>query len=411
MNDAAAPQHDVAGTLGLAGRGRGSRRWLRWIVALTLLVAAVYGWQRTRGPEVPVYLTESPHRGELRATVSATGTLQPVNRVDVGSEVSGLIAEVFVDFNDRIEAGDPLARLDSETLEARVASAQASLAVAEASLAQAQATVVESDAQLARSRDLAARNLISQQTLDADEAVSLRARAAVASARAQVTAARAALRESETSLRKAVILAPISGIVIAREVDPGQTVAASFQTPVLFTLAEDLRHMRLHLDLDESDVGQVREGQVAEFRVDAYPGRSFHAEIVSVRFNPRTVNNVVTYETVLAVDNPELLLRPGMTATAEILVDRRAAALLVPNRALRFVPPFAERAGAARATEEGARVWVLSGIEPFAVPLTTGLTDGEYTEVLDGGITLDSRLIVDIERTPRPQGGGGGPFG
>jgi HlyD family secretion protein len=411
MNDAAAPQHDVAGTLGLAVRGRGSRRWLRWVVVLALLAAAVYGWQRARVPEVPVYLTESPHRGELRATVSATGTLQPVNRVDVGSEVSGLIAEVFVDFNDRIEAGDPLARLDSETLEARVASAQASLAVAEASLAQAEATVAESAAQLARSRDLAARNLISQQTLDADEAVSLRARAAVASARAQVTAARAALREAETSLRKAVILAPISGIVIAREVDPGQTVAASFQTPVLFTLAEDLRHMRLHLDLDESDVGQVREGQEAEFRVDAYPGRSFHAEIVSVRFNPRTVNNVVTYETVLAVDNPELLLRPGMTATAEILVDRRADALLVPNRALRFVPPFAERAGAARATEEGARVWVLSGTEPFAVPLTTGLTDGENTEVLDGGITLDSRLIVDIERTPRTQGGGGGPFG
>ena len=183
--------------------------------------------------------------------------------------------------------------------------------MAEASLAQAQATVTETRAKAARSRELAARNIASQQTLETDEAAAQRAVAAVASATAQVTVSTATLRESETALRKAVIRAPIDGVIISREIRPGQTVAASFQTPVLFKLAGDLRHMELHFDLDESDVGQVREGQHAEFRVDAYPGRAFDAKIVSVRFNPREVNNVVTYETVLSVENPDLSLRPG----------------------------------------------------------------------------------------------------
>src|SRR5690606_22219346 len=179
-------------------------------------------------------------------------------------------------------------------------------------------------------------------------AAARRAVASVESARAQVTAARAALQETETALGKAVIRAPISGIVISREIDPGQTVAAAFQTPVLFKLAEDLGRMRLHLDVDESDIGKVREGQRAKFRVDAYPGREFEAEIVAVRFNPRTVNNIVTYETVLSVANPELLLRPGMTATADILVAERPNAVLIPNRALRFLPPDLVDSPAAR---------------------------------------------------------------
>jgi HlyD family secretion protein len=402
---------DVSSTLGIEPGGpRSRRRWLRWLVVLAIVAGAVWLFVRAQESASPVYVTDSAQRGSLRVTVTATGTLQPTNQVDVGSEVSGLIAEVFVDYNARVKAGDPLARLDTDTLEARFASAQASLAVAEASLSQAQATVAEVEAQLNRTRELAERNLVSRQNLETDEAAALRARAAVESARAQVTASRASLREAQTSLSKAVIRAPIDGMVIAREVDPGQTVAASFQTPLLFRLAEDLGRMRLHLDLDESDVGQVREGQTAEFRVDAYPGRTFSAQIVSVRFNPRTVNNVVTYETVLSVDNPSLLLRPGMTATAEIIVEERPDALLVPNRALRFLPPFAEREGAARATEQGARVWLLRDGQAQAVPLVTGVTDGQFTEVLEGDINVDSVLIVDIERTPRQQGGGG-PFG
>ncbi len=401
---------DVAATLGVDDRGgRRRRRWGRWLIVVAVIAGGLWLLLSARQPLTPSWVTDSARQGAIRVTVTATGTLQPTNQVDVGSEVSGLIAEVFVDYNAAVTAGDPLARLDTEALEARAASAQASLAVAQASLTQAEATVSETDAQLNRARELAERGLVSRQSLEADEAAALRARAAVASARAQVTASSATLREAETSLRKAVIRAPIDGMVIAREVDPGQTVAASFQTPVLFRIAGDLTRMQLHLDLDESDVGQVREGQLAEFRVDAYPGRMFAAEIVSVRFNPRTVNNVVTYESVLSVENPSLLLRPGMTATAEIIVEERPDALLVPNRALRFLPPFADTAGA-RATDEGARVWVLRNGEAQPVSLEIGVTDGQYTEVLGGDIDLNTSLIVDVERTPRQQGGGG-PFG
>jgi HlyD family secretion protein len=260
-----------------------------------------------------------------------------------------------------------------------------------------------------RSRELTARNIASQQSLETDEAAAQRAVAAVASAKAQVTAAKAQLQEMETSLRKTIIRAPIDGVIISREVRPGQTVAASFQTPVLFKLAEDLRRMELHLDLDESDIGQVHSGQKAQFRVDAYPGRTFDAEIVSVRFNPREVNNVVTYETVLAVANPDLLLRPGMTATAEILISEIAKTLLVPNRALRFLPPESAESGGSP-QETGARVWVVRDGAAVAVPLETGLTNGELTEVARGDLAPGTAVIVDVERAPRTQQNGG-PFG
>jgi HlyD family secretion protein len=403
-----AGRDEVIGTLGLEGQARRRRRWPWVVLAVGVLVVLALVNSR-RGVELPGYITEIAAEGPLRVLVTATGTLQPTNQVDVGSEVSGLIAQILVDFNDTVTKGQVIAQLDTQTLEARVASSRASLAVADASLMQAEATVTETRAKAARSRELAARNIASQQTLETDEAAALRAVAAVASANAQVTVARAQLQEVETSLRKAVIRAPIDGVIISREVRPGQTVAASFQTPVLFKLAEDLRRMELHLDLDESDVGQVRNGQKAEFRVDAYPGRAFAAQIVSVRFNPREVNNVVTYETVLSVENPDLLLRPGMTATADILIDEKSRSLLVPNRALRFLPPEVA-ATAASADDEGPRVWVVRDGAAVAVPVETGLTNGEVTEVTSGDVAPGTSVIVDVERPARNQQGGG-PFG
>jgi len=382
--------------------------WIALAVVVVIAGAAVVG-ARVRGSSPPVYVTEQVSEGPLRVVVTATGTLQPTKQVDVGSEVSGIIDKVFVDFNDHVKQGQVIAQLDTQTLEARVASTRASLAVAEASRTQAEATVVEARAKAARSRELAAKGIASQQTLETDEAASQRAVAAVASATAQVTASSATLREAETSLRKAVIRAPIDGVVISREIRPGQTVAATFQTPVLFKLADDLRRMELHLDLDESDVGQVREGQRAEFRVDAYPGRTFGAEIVSVHFDPREVNNVVTYETVLSVDNPDLALRPGMTATAEILIAEKDGALLVPNRALRFLPPGGARAHAAEPA--GDRLWVVRDGAAVAVPVRTGLTNGEHTEVTGGDVALGTAVIVDVERPARRTQQGGGPFG
>jgi HlyD family secretion protein len=356
--------------------------------------------------ETVAYVTQPVRNGELLVSVTATGTLQPTRQVDIGSEVSGIIQEVLVDFNDSVTAGQIIARLDTQTLEARLASSTASLAVAKASLAQTEATVVEASGKAKRSEDLTARGLAAQQTLETDRAASLRANAAAESAKAQVISAEAALREAQTSLAKAVIRSPIDGMIISREVDPGQTMAAAFQTPVLFSIAEDLRKMELHLDIDESDIGQVREGQRANFRVDAYPGKVFTGDIISVRFNPRDVNNIVTYETVLSVDNPQLLLRPGMTATADILVEQQSSALLAPNQALRFLPPDD---AVQTSSTDGSRIWVVEAGKAVPLSVTTGLTNGEFTEITGGALIAGTEVIVDIEREPRqPQNQG--PF-
>jgi HlyD family secretion protein len=381
-----------------------------------IAIGAIAAWYSSidRDAAPTRYVTDSAFQGELRVTVTATGTLQPTTEIEVGSEVSGILEEVFVDFNDPVAAGQIIAQLDTEQLEARVVSARASLAMAEAALQQAQATEEEATTRAARSEALFGQNALSQQELDTDVAAARRAIAAVASAGAQLSSARATLQEAETALRKAVIRSPIDGIVLAREVDTGQTLAASFESPVLFRLARDLKEMVLHLDVDESDIGQVREGQQARFRVDAFPGRSFDAEIVSVRFDPRTVNNVVTYETILAVQNPDLLLRPGMTATADILVAGIDDALLVPNRALRFVPPdqALERTAANAGWSGGSsaasgRVWVLRDGVPAAVPVEVGLSNDEFTQILDGHLDIGTEIIIDTQRPERGQESGG----
>lgn len=400
------PQQEVERALGMDSK-RKPFNWM-WIALVIMVGGGIYFLQQEPPAQQVEYVTQPLTRGELQVTVTATGTLQPTKQVEIGSEVSGIIEKVFVDFNDKVIIGQTMAQLDTQTLEARLTSARASLQSAEASLAQAQATVIEVNARTRRSKELAERDLLSLQTLEAEEAASLRATASVAGAEAQVTSAKAALNESETSLAKAVIKSPIDGIIISREVDPGQTMAASFQTPVMFIVAEDLAHMVLNLDIDEADIGQVREGQEATFRVDAYPRKEFTAKIISVRFNPLKVNNIVTYETVLRVSNPELLLRPGMTATAEILIEETTEVLLVPNRSLRFLPPE-ERV--AQLAAEGDNVWVLENGQPRPVPVTVGLSDGEFTEIKSDSLSSDAVLIIDVVREARSPSSGGGPFG
>jgi len=391
-------QQDVISTLELDGK-RSSHK-LRWLLlALVVLAGGLVLMKRGSATDAAVaYVTQTVQQGELTVTVTATGTLQPTRQVNVGSEVSGIIKDVLVDFNDKVKADQVIARLDTQTLEARLASANASLAVAKATLAQAEATVTESDAKAKRSKDLAKRNLVSQQTLETDVATALRAKASAESARAQVISAEAALREAHTALEKAVIHSPIDGVVISREVDPGQTVAAAFQTPVLFSIAEDLRHMELHLDIDESDIGQVREGQWANFHVDAYPGKVFTGTITSVHFNPHEVNNIVTYETVLTVDNPDLLLRPGMTATADILVEQLASALLVPNQALRFIP---DKNDVVSTKNAAPKVWQVQDGKAVTLPVSVGLSNGEVTQITGGNLAAGSAVIVDIKHKPR----------
>jgi HlyD family secretion protein len=332
-------------------------------------------------------------RGDLTVIVTATGTLQPVNTVEVGAEISGRLERVAVDFNARVKRGETLAEIDTKQLLAQVERSEAGLEAAEAGLKQAQATLLEANQKAKRIEQLASFKLISDQELEAVRATLARAEAGVASAKAQVTVSRALLNADRTNLEKAVIRSPIDGVVLARKVEPGQTVAATFQTPILFKLAEDLTRMKLIVNVDEADVGVVREAQSATFRVDAYPDRQFAARITSVRNEPLTVQGVVSYEAVLTVDNSEELLRPGMTATSRIRTETRTNALLVPNAALRFVPPGATTPAlpeAAMAGREAAPsyVWILRDKK--------GLTDGRSTVVLSGEVEVGLNLLVDL---------------
>ncbi|HSM20346.1 MAG TPA: efflux RND transporter periplasmic adaptor subunit, partial [Hyphomicrobiales bacterium] len=324
----------------------------------------------------------------------------------------GTVRSVEVDFNDRVTAGQVIARLDTDKLEAQVARSHASVAASKARVKEAEATIGETKARFERLSQLVAKEFVSQQDLEAAKAAYERAVASLASAEADAKVAEADLKLNETNLEKACICSSIDGVVLSRNIEPGQTVAASLQAPVLFTLAEDLRQMELQVDIDEADIGQVKEGQAAVFTVDAYQDRSFPAAISKLSFAPQTVEGVVTYQAILSIDNSELLLRPGMTATAEIVVEKVKDALLVPNAALRFEPPAEEEDTAdggllrmifphpprrAKAlTAEGERqIWLLKEGQAASAMVVTGLTDGTMTEVLSGDIAPDDSVIVD----------------
>lgn len=410
-------ENDIGKTLGLEQQRHPARRWLIRGTALAVLVVIALVFNPFSGDEGSAvrYETRTVERGELHLTVTATGTLEPVSEVEVGSELSGTIAEVLVDFNDEVSEGQILARLDTTSLESRIAEGRAALQQAQAKVQEAEATELEKKAALARCRELSARKMCSDNDLDAADAAYKRARASVASARAQVALARATLEGYETNLKKATIRSPINGIVLDRQVEPGQTVAASLQTPVLFNLAEDLAQMELIVAIDEADIGNIRDGLEATFSVDAYPDRTFHATIKQVRRAPQTVDGVVTYETVLSVDNSDLLLLPGMTATAEIMVKSIRDALLVPNAALRYSPPEetvkASRGGVMsfmprppapvkreRSVESSGRerhIWLLRDGRPEQVGVTIGDSDGINTVITDGALEPGMAVIID----------------
>ncbi|MFC3712152.1 efflux RND transporter periplasmic adaptor subunit [Sphingoaurantiacus capsulatus] len=339
------------------------QKYLKWgaiavgaLLVLWLLAKIIGG-----GEEAPQYTTVPVERGSLRVTVSATGNLQPTNQVDVGSELSGTVTEVNVDNNDKVRAGQVLARLDTSRLQDAINQARASLAAAQAGVAQARATATQERADLNRLeevRKLSGGKVPAATELDAARAEYQRALAGVSSAEASVAQARAQLSADETQLSKAIIKSPVTGVVLSRQIEPGQTVAASLNAPVLFVIAEDLAQMQLEVKVDEADVGQVDSGQRAEFAVDAFPGRQFAASVkrVDVGANAGTASSssttststtgqVVAYTAVLTVSNPDLTLRPGMTATAEIVTAERNGVLLVPNAALRFSPDAAARGG------------------------------------------------------------------
>jgi HlyD family secretion protein len=393
---------------------------------LGLGAAALYWVQRDTSASPPRYKTQTVQRGDLKVIITAAGNLAPVNQVEVGSELSGIVKSVEVDFNDRVRVGQVLARLDTSKLAAQVLQSRASLEAARAKVLQTGATVEETRRKLERLQtvqEMSQGRAVSTQDLEAAQAALDRAGADQASAAAAVNQSAAVLKVIETDLAKAVIHSPINGVVLTRSVDPGQTVAASLQAPVLFVLAEDLAKMELHVDVDEADVGQVRAGQEAVFTVDAYPERSFPARITQVRYGSKTVDGVVTYETLLDVDNTDLSLRPGMTATANITVKEVADALLVPNAALRFVPPVAnnnsndqgQRGGSVlnrlfprrrhdarrpkevspRGSKKAQRVWLVQAGNLVPLGVTTGASDGAFTEITGGDLQPGQELVVD----------------
>lgn len=308
--------------------GPARRPWTRPLIAVVVIALLAFGlWQVLGGNGEPAarYRTAAVDRSDLRVAISATGALRALSTVDVGSQVSGQILSVEVDFNDRVQAGQVIARIDPATFEARLNQTRADLASARASLNEAIAARRNAEADYERKRELAERQLIARSELDQALAARDQARARVGSAEAAVLQRQAAVDNAELDLSNTVLRSPVDGVVLNRAVEPGQTVAASFQTPVLFQIAEDLSQMLIELTIDESDVGQLREGQPVRFTVDAFPGREFAGRVKQVRLSATNTQNVITYPVIVAVDNPDGSLLPGMTANAEIEVSARPA--------------------------------------------------------------------------------------
>lgn len=425
----------------LASEKGASGRWkIILIVVVLLLAGGGFWWWRNASQTGagPTYVTEPIEKGDIRVSVNATGNLEPTNEVTVGSELSGTIKEVLVDTNDKVTKGQVLAKLDTSKLEQQTESSRATAAAAQAKVAQAQATVIESAASLARLKklhDASGGKLPSEADMETAIAAADRAKADLATAESEVRQAQANVGTNETDLRKSVIRSPIDGIVLTRNIDPGQTVAATMTAPELFVVAEKLENMKLEVAVAEADIGRVRDGQSASFSVDAWPDRSFKATVKKVEYGSVVTDNVVTYKTELEVSNDDLSLRPGMTATADIAVAEAKDIFIVPNAALRFDPStaLAKRAGAqvkktfiqslipspprrqsgrgpgAAGAEEApakpgkreTRVWVLREGKPAPIPVKAGLTDGRATEISGEGLSEGLPVIIHAEPAKR----------
>lgn len=413
-------------------KGASRKGKIIWSIGVVVaLLAAYFIWKTVAGRSgsTTTYITEPIKRGSLRVTVTATGNLEPTNEVTVGSELSGTVKEVFVDTNDQVTKGQPLAKLDTSKLEQQTESSRATAAAAQARVQQAQATVVESEASLRRLEKLkeaSGGKLPSQADMDAAIASAARAKADLASAEAEVRQAQANVGTNESDLAKSVVRSPIDGIVLTRNIEPGQTVAATMTAPELFVVAEKLENMKLKVAVAEADIGRLKQDQNASFTVDAWPSRSYEARVRKVEFGSTVTDNVVTYTTELEVSNDDLSLRPGMTATAEVVVAEEKKALLVPNAVLRFNPEAEQSAGKGNTAQkksfvqslipgpprrsggrpqsteaaptpkagEPRRIWIFRAGKPEPATVTTGLSDGRVTAVTGEGISDGEAVII-----------------
>lgn len=361
--------------------------------------------------KAPQYITQEVDRGDIRATVSATGTVNAVTTVQVGTQVSGTIKELFADFNAQVKRGQLLAQIDPSTFEAQVEQARANLLMAEANLEKAKVALRDTINVFERNKILFAKDFISRHDLDVSETGYLSAMAQIKAGEAQVGQARALLAIAQTNLRYTRIVSPVNGTVISRAVDVGQTVAASFQTPTLFTIAQDLTKMQVNTSVDEADIGRIRNRQPVTFTVDAYPEMTFQGNVSEIRNAPTTVQNVVTYDVIVQVANPDLKLKPGMTANVSIISADKKDILRVPNSALRL--RITDPAVTADAPK-GPGVWLLDNKSPRRVLLSLGISDNRFTEVLSGEISKGQFVITEVKnnqitsagQAPRPPGPG-----
>lgn len=408
------------------------------VVVLVMAASAVFVYMKSRGDEVR-FKTERIAAGPLRATVTATGIMNAVTTVLVGTQVSGTLKKLYVDYNSRVRKGQVIAEIDPATFEAQVDQARANLLAAKANVQKAKATLVDSARIRDRNRQLFSRNLIARSDLDTSESNRDANDAQVSASAAQVAQSEAALRFAETNLKYTKIVSPVDGTVVSRNVDVGQTVAASFQTPTLFTIAQDLTKMQIDTSVDEADIGRIKTGQHAEFTVDAFPDSTFHGTVEQIRIAPITVQNVVTYDVVIKVDNTDMRLKPGMTANVSVIVASREAVLKIPNAALRFRPtekdgvnprPTTERTSGGppgKTIREGTAgqlagppsavrrisgprpyaVWILDKGQPKRIAITLGISDGAFTEVASGDLREGHEVIVESLAKTQKNGSGG----
>ena len=388
------------------GPGDGTWRSWRWWGAGALAVLCVAGGLLVRALAAHrhrlQYTSVAILRGDLAVTVEATGTLEAVTSVEVGSEVTGRVIKEMFDVNDQVRKGQVMAEIDPEPLDSGLVQSQAQFRGAQDAIRLAQATAAESARTYGRNQELGATGIISQADQDAARAARDRDQASLQSAQENARVARAAVDLASSRRQKATIRAPIDGVVLARLVEQGQTVTAGFATPVLFKLAQDLSRMRLKVDIDEADVARIHSGEAATFTVEAYPGRKFPSAVTSLQIQPKVSQNVVTYVAVLSADNTDRALLPGMTCTATLQAETRRGVLVVPNAALRFTPPVGP-GGLAKTgvnfTDGKKRLWVLKGAVPNPVEVETGASDGLQTEILQGGLQEGQTVLTGTQAT------------
>ncbi len=370
------------------------------IAGFIVLLVAIGAWyvvkKENGGPQ---YKTAAVHRADVVATVTATGTVNAVTTVLVGTQVSGTINALYVDYNSLVKKGQLLAQIDPATFQAQVNQAKANLLNAEANLKKSEASLADARRTYERNKQLIAKNFIAQSDVDTSETNVETNVAQVESSRALVLQNKAALDQAETNLRYTKILSPVNGIVISRNIDVGQTVAASFQTPTLFTIAEDLTKMQIDTSVDEADIGNVKVGQEVRFTVDAYPDTNFIGKVFEIRNAAVIVQNVVTYDVVVQVSNNDLKLKPGMTANVSIITARRNGVIVVPNSALRFhlQDQGSESSNVQKRPAKenrGPSVWILENNKPKKIQIAVGISDGSFTQVTSGPLKEGQEVIM-----------------